>query len=356
MANWHSIYDPSEKGFVSHVTTLGVGLGISLVFTSLVLDIYLRDLSYTLSGIWDTYNSNPIHWIILSSPFLLGIIFFSFSRMVSQRKNELSEKMETEKKISTNINRQINNLIKGVFAIDQASDESEASKNLEILRAALEDQHEVEQKRKWTSEGIALFSEVLRQHNSIEELSYHFLQSLVKYIKFNQGGVFLAVEGGQQQTTLELKACYAYERKKFVRKSYDTGEGLVGQCFMERNPILLYEIPQNYIQITSGLGEAPPHCIVLFPLQTQESIEGIIELAGFRKLQEFEMEFLTLVCGNFASVLRNAALAENTSRLLEITRQQAEALKLKEAEMKQNLKDMEETMLEMLKNSSAEGS
>ena len=72
-----------------------------------------------------------------------------------------------------------------------------------------------------------------------------------------QGGVFLLQEEEDDQY-LELVACYAFDKKKFVEKRIDIGEGMIGQAFMERNTVVLKEVPKGYTHITSGLGEATP--------------------------------------------------------------------------------------------------
>ena len=73
---------------------------------------------------------------------------------------------------------------------------------------------------------------------------------------------------------MELKACVAYGRKKFLQQRFDIGSELIGQAVLEKEPIYMTEVPKDYVRITSGLGEALPSCILIVPLISDHKVNG----------------------------------------------------------------------------------
>lgn len=221
--------------------------------------------------------------------------------------------------------------------------EDALGETLTSMRDRMKDIAEKERERNWVNEGMAKFVEILRSNNqNIEALGNSILASLVKYMKVNQGSLFI-VNDDQKDLHLEMIACYAYDRKKFRSKTIQPGEGLVGQCFFEKETIYLTEVPQNYISITSGLGEALPRNIILVPLKMNESIFGIVELASFHKIAPYQIEFLEKLGESIASTIANTKINERTKRLLDDSQMQTEMLKSQEEEMRQNLEELTAT-------------
>lgn len=199
--------------------------------------------------------------------------------------------------------------------------------------------------RDWFNEGVARLSEVLRKHsNDTATLSNEILKSLITYLNINQGGLFLQNAGsGREPAQLELIAMYAYDRKRYVQKRIDIGEGLIGQCVLERATLYLKEIPTNYISITSGLGGAQPGCLLIVPLIHNEVVYGAIEMAAFHELKKYEVEFVEKVAESIASTIATVQVNENTRKLLEHSQQMSEELKAQEEELRQNQEELQAT-------------
>ncbi|MEM9675409.1 MAG: GAF domain-containing protein, partial [Bacteroidota bacterium] len=180
-----------------------------------------------------------------------------------------------------------------------------------------------------------------------EEKLYNALVSfLVKYLNVNQGALFL-LDDNQEEPVLFRAASYAYGRRKYITDSFKLGEGLVGQVFLEQELIALSEMPENFVNITSGLGQAPPTFIVTCPLNYNNECYGVLELAAFRELEEYELQFIVKIGEQIGAAISKSKINSQTRRLLEEAQQQAEELRAQEEEMQQNLEELAATQEEM---------
>ncbi|MCK6616652.1 MAG: GAF domain-containing protein [Cyclobacteriaceae bacterium] len=332
---------------INNLTRIGIGLGLLFPLGSLLIDLWIKGLSFSLKNLASLYSSNPLHWIILSAPVVLGGSFYYLAQRIASRENFLLNLAGKEKEQMGLISTYVNELGSGNLTVS-LPDNFENKQLLETLhtfRDKLAADREQSEKRQWVNEGLAKFGEILRAHENLDELGYAVVKNLVEYCNLTQGGIF--VVAGEDNSYLELKGCYAYQRKKFMQKRIDPGQGLIGQCYLEREKILLYKVPNDYVHITSGLGDANPTCLILLPLKTEDSIEGVIEMAGFRRFEPHELEFLEKVCESTATVFKNVKNAERTKRLLQASQEQAEMMRSQEEEMRQNMEELAATQEEM---------
>jgi transcriptional regulator with GAF, ATPase, and Fis domain len=221
---------------------------------------------------------------------------------------------------------------------------------LTALRNQLSTLKEEDEKRNWLNVGLAKFNELVRNHqNSITDLSYQTVLFLCRYMNATQGSLFIVKEETGKKW-LELAACYAYDRKKYISKSIAVGEGLLGQAYLEGQTTLLTSLPNDYTTITSGLGEATPNCLIIVPMKFNDEIEAIIELAGFHKWKDHEIEFLEKAGSFVASVINNVTTAQEMKNILAETQEQAERLRSQEEELRQNLEEMQATQEQLARN------
>ncbi|MDJ1466734.1 GAF domain-containing protein [Xanthocytophaga flava] len=211
-----------------------------------------------------------------------------------------------------------------------------SAQNQKLVEASQE-----EKLRQWSAEGVAHFSNLLGQsYPTMEALCVEATSQIVKYLNANQAGLFLLTDSLSDQPYLELVASYAYNRRKYQHKQIQPGEGLVGQAFLERDMIYMTDVPKDYVTITSGLGEALPRCILIMPIQLNETIVGILELATFQPFQPHELDFLKKIGERMATTLSALSNTEKTRLLLKQSQLLTEELRAQEEEMRQNMEEM----------------
>jgi len=205
-------------------------------------------------------------------------------------------------------------------------------------------------KRRFINEGLAKFSDILRLYNNdIEKLADIFIKELVKYLDAVQGGIFLINAADEKNKTLQLISTFAFNRKKYIDKKILIGEGLVGTCAIEKKTINLTEIPDEYIAITSGLGEAPPNNLLLLPIIQDDEALGVIEIASINNFQKHEIEIGEQVAASLASTVTTTKNNEKTARLLAKSQLQAQEMLEQEEEMRQNMEELKATQEEALR-------
>jgi putative methionine-R-sulfoxide reductase with GAF domain len=212
------------------------------------------------------------------------------------------------------------------------------------MRNKMKEVKSIDEKRMWSTEGLAKFSEVARNNqNNIENLANEVINFLNKYLKAQQGSIFILKDDTGEEPYLELTACYAFDRKKYLQKKVPLGAGLVGQAYLEQHTRVLVDVPKGYLAITSGLGDAAPSCIIIVPMKANEKVEAVLELASFKPFEPHVVEFLEKAGEVFASAIATTKVNHRTSKLLSETQQQAEILKAQEEELRQNMEEMQAT-------------
>lgn len=321
---------------------LGIAMGVVLILISLFVDIWRDESVFSWSGIRQIYRTNPTHWIILTSPAFLGAVFFVMGRMISEREQRLEREARHDHEQFAILQSFIEGLHLGDLQHDIPTtfDNEQLREQLNQFRRKLLADRVAEERRVWESEGLARFGDLLRAHTSINDLALEVVRFLTKRISANQGSVFIA-NPSEEGMMLELKACYAYDRKKYVTKQIEPGQGLVGQVFLEKETTLLKEIPKNYIHITSGLGDAPPSFIAIVPIKTEDEVNGVLEVASFTALEDYQIRFLELACQAFATVIASVSKAQHVQQLLNASQQQTEELRSQEEELRQNMEELQ---------------
>jgi methyl-accepting chemotaxis protein len=284
-----------------------------------------------------------LDWIGFSAPICLAMVGWYVGSQTAGYHAQCQKHLDTEKQRHRQIIGLYEKTINSDAAIetDEVALEDEVKRSLDQLQENIRESRHEEEKRAWITGGIAKFSELLRgDRHDLTALGDVLLSNLVKYLGANQAGLFLV---NQDKQVLELLSCYAYERKKFLHKTIKFGQGLIGQTYLEGDKVWLKELPDDYLKITSGLGQATPRNLVLFPLKIEETVYGIVEIGSFHLFEPHHFELLDRIGELVASTIHGIQSNEKTHSLLMASQEQTEQLRAQEEEMRQNMEELAAT-------------
>ena len=334
---------------------------ISLALSNLLTQSEALNKSFDpeLFGGVKKMESNRNLYLIVLAVILIGIGFLLWWLSSGQEKfiKGLNSKIEAEDLV-LNTNAEFADKI-GRGELDTQftpqSDEDVLGHALVNMRDNLKNVAEDDAKRNWATEGLAKFAEILRGNSEdMEALSFEIISNLVRYLKANQGGLFILDsdhnENGHvalEDSYLSLVACYAYERKKYMEKRIEIGEGLLGQSILEQDTIYMTDIPSAYINITSGLGESTPSSLLIVPLKVNDEIFGVVEIASFEVFGDHEIEFVEKLAESIASTISGVKVNVRTAKLLSESQKMTEEMRAQEEEMRQNMEELQATQDEM---------
>lgn len=216
------------------------------------------------------------------------------------------------------------------------------------MQTRLKAVNEEERKRQWSNEGLAKFVDILRSSNdNLTLLGDKIISALVQYTKSNQGGLYILNDEDKQNKYLELISLFAFDIKKFEQQKIRLGEGILGQTFLEKETTYLTNLPDTFVRITSGLGDANPKSILMVPLKVDTEVYGIIELATFSAYAPHEIAFVEKLGESIASTLESVRAAQRNRQLIEQFQQQTEQMRAQEEEMRQNMEELQATQEEI---------
>src|SRR5437660_329818 len=143
----------------------------------------------------------------------------------------------------------------------------------------------------WLKTNLATFTRMLQGQKDLMTVTKLILSELAPVVSA-QHGAFYLMETTDGAPLLKLLSTYAYLGRKNLSNQFRLGEGVVGQSALEKEPILLTEVPDNYIRINSGLGDAPPRNIVVLPVLFEGEVKAVVELASLNCFNEIHLTFL----------------------------------------------------------------
>ena len=343
---------------VFQFSLIAVGVGLAIAVVVYILALKENGLIFTLSNIVKLHADKP-HLLIVT---LLPLVFLAAGWIAGKYTYRVAEKLYDLETYKDNSQKNLFNfaeeLSKGNLNSEYVPEKGNALGNIMIeLRDNLQHNRQEELKRKeedeqrnWTAGGLAKFGEILRNNNNdINQLAFEVISQLSEYIGAVQGGFFILNDEIQDDAHFDLIAHFAYGRKKFSQKRVELSEGLVGRAAYEKNTIYLDEVPEEYIEVTSGLGEANPRVLLIVPLKVNDEIHGVLELSSFHPFAEYVISFVEKVAESIATTISTVKINMRTTKLLADSQEQADRLSQQEEEMRQNMEELQATQEEATK-------
>ncbi|MFA0962849.1 PAS domain S-box protein [Roseivirga sp. BDSF3-8] len=216
------------------------------------------------------------------------------------------------------------------------------------MRESIQEAEKRDKERNWIVTGVAELGNILRAHDDLEKLGDEITAFVSEKIGAIQGAFYVVNDDDPNDVFIEMKASYAYHKKKYLSGRYRFAEGLVGQAAIEQDTLLRTEIPHDYVTVTSGLlGDQRPTCLLLVPLITDEKVYGVLEFAGFNRFNASQVKFVQEISLIIARTIFNIKVNERTRNLLEESQHMSNELQEQQEILRQNAEEMEATQEEL---------
>ena len=184
----------------------------------------------------------------------------------------------------------------------------------------------------WIKSTSSELTTQMQKANNLRDLAQLLISRLTPLLEGGHGVIYLI---NDDTGRYELFASYGYEHRKNLSNSFAPGERLVGQCVLEKQPIILDSVPDDYIRISSGLGESKPLNIYAFPVLSQSEVLCVVEIASFKRFTESQLKLLKESSQAIALILENQRRSHRTEELLRKTQTQSDELSTQQEELRQ---------------------
>ncbi|RST31375.1 response regulator [Sphingomonas ginkgonis] len=229
----------------------------------------------------------------------------------------------------------------------EASGEMAALKdNINEMIRNLKDQTLKNAEQDWLKTNLARFSRMLQGERDLTTVSNLIMSELAPLVNA-QYGVFYVTKREEEKTTLELVASYGADNPDALKKKFGLREGLVGQAAADRRPILLKDVPPDFVRIGSGLGHSTPANVSILPALFEDDVKAVIELASFNDFNETHQNFLDQLMESVGIVLNTIAATMRTEGLLKQSQLLTQELQSRQTELTTKQEELHATNEEL---------
>ncbi|MBA3969904.1 MAG: GAF domain-containing protein, partial [Gemmatimonadetes bacterium] len=232
------------------------------------------------------------------------------------------------------------------ITVEARGELDELKGNLNQMIDNLRETTERNQEQDWLKTNLAKFSRMMQGQKDLESVSRLIMSELTPLVGGHHGAFFL-MNGDEKAPVLQLIASYAFRNRKGVSNRFHLGEGLVGQSALEKKPILLTGVPDDYIAINSGLGEAPPRNIIVLPILFEGGVKAVVELASFQPFSDIHQVFLDQLSESVGVVINMITANMRTEELLEQSQSLTQELQAQSQELQSQQEELRRTNTEL---------
>ncbi|UUV18772.1 response regulator [Fusobacteria bacterium ZRK30] len=228
----------------------------------------------------------------------------------------------------------------------------ELSKGYASLIDKLKENLDERKRRDWIQKGQMDINHISQTTHDLQNLLSQLISFVTKKIDGQVGVLYLLNEKSDEKQ-YELAASYAFKRRKGLPNGFKFGEGLVGQAALEKDLIVVSDLPKDYISINSGVGSSSPTNIVVIPCNYQNKVVAVLEIASTSEFSDLVIEFLELAQISIGIAINNILNFEAVEKLLVAANEYAEKLQVQQEELRVTNEELE-TQSVVLKDSQAE--
>jgi CheY-like chemotaxis protein/signal transduction histidine kinase/HAMP domain-containing protein len=257
---------------------------------------------------------------------------------VNQLAANLTTQIRTIAEIATAVTK--GDLTRSI-AVEAQGEVAELKDNINQMIANLRDTTQKNTEQDWLKTNLARFTRMLQGQRDLQTVAKQILSELAPLV-YAQHGVFYVMDGNPEEPMLKLLSTYAYRERKTLSNRFHLGEGLVGQAALERQSILITDVPGDYVKINSGLGEATPMNIVVLPVLFENEVKAVVELASFQRFGETHLQFLDQLTESIAIVLNTIEASMRQEELLKQSQSLAEELQGQQRELTETNRRLED--------------
>jgi HAMP domain-containing protein/CheY-like chemotaxis protein/signal transduction histidine kinase len=192
----------------------------------------------------------------------------------------------------------------------------------------------------WLKTNLARFTRMLQGQRDMKTVAQMVLSELAPLVDAQQG-VFYVNQSDNGDATMKLLGGYAFNKRKNLANEFQAGEGLVGQCMLEKERILVTNVPASYVHVKSGLGQAAPNNIVVLPVLFEGEVKAVIELSTFHSFNDTHLTFLDQLTESIGIVLNTIEANTRTEDLLLQSQSLASELQSQQDELKKTNEQLE---------------
>ncbi len=273
----------------------------------------------------------------------------------------------TWKRLTENVNELAGNLTRQVRAIAEVTsavasgdltrsisveaqgEVAELKDNINAMVQSLRETIRANQQQDWLKTNLALIAGMMQGHRDLAVVAELIMDELAPLVGAQHGTFFLAEPEPGGETQLRLIAGYGLRAGKAAPIQYQLGQSLIGQVARSKRSVVVANLPDGYVKISSGLGDAPPANLAIVPILFEDQILGVIELASFTAFSQVQTDFLeqlTETLGvNFNTIIANArtdTLLGESQRLASELQARSEELQSQQVELQRSNADLED--------------